>query len=120
MKKMSLDETWKNCKDMWQWIAEQIENGSDKGIGTLKHEWLNDNGYEGYLKYDCFFCTYAGKGRDRSISFNELCSACPARKVDEEFKCEGESEYSWHRHPVEFYKKIKSLDQKRIEGSLYE
>jgi len=103
MKKMTLDQTWKECLRQWRWISQQ------KGdIIDLKSAWVKKNSYVGKNEPEaaCFFCEYVNK-RDLD------CDSCPGRKVDKLFYCKNDSySYLW-KHKA-FYNKLRSLNRKRL------
>ena len=99
MKKLSLEETWRLCLEMWKWIAEEWEKDNTKRVAALKQQWLKEHGFEN-VSSSCFFCAYAKSG----------CGLCPARLVEENFLCD-DSEHDYLTKPVEFYHKIVSLHE---------
>lgn len=104
-KNFTLEETWRLCLSMWQWIAEQVRGGSEEMVSALKDRWLVKNGFNVDLEeieHSCFFCEYDNAG----------CADCPARKVDPSFSC-SKAEYNWHRKPIAFCNKLVSLNRKR-------
>ena len=54
---MTLNQTWKNCIRMWEWIVEQTEKGHEYSVDDLKGQWLQDHGFN-YINSNCFFCKY--------------------------------------------------------------
>ena len=117
-KKMTLDETWKNCLSMWRWIAKQKRAGSRKDVFDLKEEWLDNKGRLGLIE-TCFFCDYNVR-RGGTIGINK-CKKCPAKKVDSEFHCEYDAmendvAYKWNDKPIAFYNKLVSLNRKRLKA----
>lgn len=104
-KKMTLDETWKNCLAMWEWIAEKWAQGY-RDIHKLKGEWLTEHGFgeEDNVRCNCFFCEAAG---------NPGCDACPARLVDDSFWCQG-PECDWRDSPIEFCQRLLQLNEIRL------
>ena len=108
-KKLTLDEAWDHCLRMWQWIAEQIENGSDVCVATLKHNWIDDHGMQDWdIFASCFFCQYDTENKGE-------CQKCPAFMVDSEFDCM-KGEYRYCGKPIAFYNKIVELNKKRLEA----
>jgi hypothetical protein len=103
----------------WDWMIEQREKGDNRHIDVLKEEWCEKNGYEKKLVYDCFFCEYSRQHgadpRSYSTTIGLDCN-CPAKKIDEEFRCT-EGEYHYARNPLAFYKKLKQLNRIRLKGS---
>ncbi len=111
MEKLSIDETWRRCMDMWQFIAEQLKNGSEESSGVLKERWLRSYYPDDDLKYDCYFCEAAKK-----ISFEDhkcMCIGCPAREIDPTFDCDN-GDNSWHLNGIGFYNTLCDLNQKRL------
>lgn len=121
MKKLSLDETWDLCLQMWKWIAYHKSRKNDyHSVFLRKDKWLHDNKFkDGDVLTSCFFCEYVSKRRRRkSVDCslgNGADSLCPAAKIDEEFCCMN-SEYHYADYPIQFYKKLLQLNKKRLEG----
>ena len=114
-KRMTLDETWKNCLSMWRWIAKRVRYGCAKNVSSLKREWLKDHRIaDGVLFEDCFFCHYhlSHKRRVRAI---EGCEGCPAVFVDRGFVCTHDN-YDYDTEPIAFYNKLVSLNRKRLKN----
>ncbi len=108
MKRLTLNETWDKCLEMWKWIAMKvraaIKAGEDWDVEALKTEWLEKHGIKG-LHENCFFC-------DRA-KFD--CPKCPGRKVDKAFDClSGGSCYQYA--PIEFYAELRRLNKIRLKG----
>lgn len=59
-------------REMWNWIAEQYENGSEETVEYLKDAYCEINNYDAYC--NCFCCEYAMyKNEESSIR----CASCP-------------------------------------------
>ena len=103
MKKLSLDETWKNCLKMWRWIAKEKKANSRLWVNVLKRKWLLRHNFSGPIRSHCFFCEYAVQD----------CIQCPARKIDRDFWCMN-SEYHHRRRPADFLREITCLNKIRL------
>lgn len=103
MRRLSIEETWKECLRMWKWISQHC-CGDD--VGIFKQKWLDKHGY---LKTDsgCFFCAYA---KSSGIYSNRCLAHCPARKVDPDFICD-DCSYSFLDQPEQFYQKLVELNK---------
>lgn len=102
MKKRTLNQTWILCLRMFRWIIKQ-ENVEER-IGTLKYQWISDNGF-GYVPAHCFFCDF-GKGS---------CRKCPGKLVDPNFQCTA-PDYHYSLKPKAFYKELLRLNRIRKGG----
>jgi hypothetical protein len=105
MERISLEETWRICLNMWRWIVMQRKRGDRRSVNKLKTEWLEKHSFDIYIEAECFFCAYVSKR-------NSGCRLCPGAKVDGEFRCFNRK-YHWVTRPVAFYEKIKELNRKR-------
>lgn len=106
---MTLNKTWIECLKMWEWISAVVKvAGGYFDVENLKETWLENNGYEEGLRNDCFFCEY-------DYSRKGDCSTCPGYLVDKTFDCLF-TRYSFDGNPVAFYKKLVSLNKKRLRG----
>ena len=124
MKKLTLDETWVQCLEMWEWIAEQVKAGKvsccdAQSIADLKRKWLKKRRITRGIPYFCFFCEYSdahGGGRWNDND-EEFCPACPARLVSRSFHCESRKSYNWQDKPIAFYNKLVALNKKTLKGT---
>lgn len=73
--KLTRKETVKKHRDMWNWIADQLESGARESVDSLKEQYMENSGEEN-IEHDCFLCHYARKITDRSI-LSGMCDACP-------------------------------------------
>ncbi len=113
MNRLNLDETWTLCLKMWRWIAKQKKAGSQKSVGTLKREWLENHGYKDEeVMVNCFFCEYTSR-KDGAID----CNKCPAAKIDSDFHCT-DSGYFWKREPLAFLAKLVGLNKIRLKRAV--
>lgn len=114
MKKLTLDESWELCLEMWKWIADNYVKGGF-GVGRLKTRWLVDHGFErSDIHLDCFFCEYMDQNRNKPTgnpSYN--CDHCPAVLVERSFQCT-KCEYHYICKPVKFYQKLVELNRIRL------
>ena len=106
-KKLTLEQTWTLCLQMWKWIAGQIRKDPDISVWRLKAKWLSKHDWGVSMYCDCFFCDWAGGNRGFPS-----CPRCPARKIDKDFDCE-DTDYDYSLNPIEFYKKLVALNKKR-------
>ncbi len=118
MKKLNLNETWEKCLDgMWKWVIERVRVGDVRNVDELKGDWLDDNNFEDYIEYDCFFCDYAKTHLSKKpFNPNRLscyCESCPAVKIDKTFDCLA-NEYHYARNPIKFYKELVRLNKIRL------
>lgn len=110
-KRLTLEQTWKNCLKMWEWIVEEYEQQACPDfddIEALKQRWCKENNWAKKLFCNCFFCQFAERDRPEYLN----CRKCPARRIDPEFNCQAE-EYEFELFPVAFLAKLKELDKKR-------
>jgi hypothetical protein len=116
MKRLTVNETWEQCLDMWKWISLCIGRKTKKSLGDLKEEWLQKNGLsKSTIQDNCFFCDLAKRIDDRSGKgwFYPSCVSCPGKKVDEYFQCEN-LQYHFFENPLAFYAKLKRLNKIRL------
>ncbi|MHC4397910.1 MAG: hypothetical protein ACYS1A_19875 [Planctomycetota bacterium] len=106
MKRLTLDETWRLCLSMWRWIAKQKRLHPYSNIRVLKRRWAEKHGYFD-LEQNCFFCEY-------TVRRELYCEGCPGAKVDKMFRCARYPKYIWYSKPIAFYKKLVSLNRKRL------
>ena len=109
-KKLTLDQTWKYCLQMWKWIAKQIKQGTDLDSYDLKRNWLKNYPQFGEIENHCFFCEYVGVGDDN----HTICSQCPGRLVNKRFDCQCRT-YHWFDKPLKFYQKLLEFYQKFLK-----
>lgn len=108
--KLTLEEAWKYCMDMWEWISENYEGKLN--AGNLKKKWLKKNRIKREISHDCFFCEYASQHGEflKSIGNNKYyCSNCPGTLISKTFHCENHKSYHWIHDPKQFYKKLTIL-----------
>ena len=104
MKKLTLDETWKQCLKMWRWIVRQLRERPYANIGSLKREWLDSHGFgDVALDSDCFFCEWADGD----------CGKCPGVKVRKDFECM-DTDYDFANEPAAFLREITRLNKIRL------
>lgn len=108
-KKLTLNQTWILCLQMWQWIAKvwQTPRYRRYKIYQLKRIWCKKNGFN-FLQHDCFFCDYTMK----SMQNHEDCNMCPGKLIDFSFDCTDDN-YYYSIYPVEFYKELLRLNRIR-------
>lgn len=113
-KKLTLNQTWKYCLQMWEWIAKQVAKAIKEGrswdIEDLKEEWMkNHPRFDGEIDHNCFFCEY-DEQRDGCN-----CEFCPLRLISKRFQrlhCANKSHDFKHK-PLKFYAKLLELNKKR-------
>ena len=106
-KRITLNQTWKNCLRMWKWIDKEYICGMD--VEVMKCDWLDKYKPDLCHASNCFFCQYASEHNKEG---DVLCVNCPGRLVSKFFNCTNKS-YHYLRHPKKFYKKLLELDAKR-------
>ncbi len=112
MEKLSLDDTWKYCIEMWNDI---IKDSSANSVVTVKRSWLIKHDFFD-VAGDCFFCDYA---RQERISYSKrLCDWCPGVLIDCNFGCCKPS-YNYASKPVKFNRKINSLYEIYLKNKKY-
>ena len=65
-------------RDMWNWIAEQYENGRCCYLITLKEEYCDKNNLN--LRHCCFLCEYDSQIFEKDFlddKTTEICDNCP-------------------------------------------
>ncbi len=107
MKRLSLDETWRLCLQMWKWIAKKIKADKNLCVGDLKAEWVKKHDFD-EIDSNCFFCEYSAKHPNKKVNCN-----CPAKKIDKGFHCL-KGEYHYEHEPIKFYKKLVKLNEIRL------
>ncbi len=108
--KLTLNEAWEKCPEMYKWIADIYVIGDD--VDEYKYDWLRENDSDADLLCNCYFCEYAGED-----DFGDtVCDNCPGVLVDPTFDCKN-SEYHYAINPVAFYHKIVALNKVRLEKS---
>lgn len=108
-KKLTLNQTWKYCLEMWEWVAEQIKQGTDLDVDALKEKWLRKYTHIRSLYNDCFFCEYL----KRHCTEGD-CSTCPGKLVNKRFYCNNQT-YHYDRKPLKFYQKLVKMNEKRLK-----
>ena len=110
MKRLNLETTWLLCLKMWKWIAMKVRAADKAGknwhVNTLKREWCEKHSLAiAYEFASCFFCKWSSE--------HGGCCNCPARKIENEFGCHN-NDYHHSENPIAFYKKLVSLNKKRL------
>ena len=84
-------------RKMWNWIAEQYENGSTEEAYMLKEQYCRDHGYF-IISNECFCCEY-----DNQVANNvcDGCKYCPllwgTESKTSDFFCEYKDTGLWTR-----------------------
>lgn len=113
-KRLTLNQTWALCLRQWKWVIKklaQMDNMTPDElvliIDNLKEQWLDEHGFnKNTLACNCFFCEYSRQNRS-------MCESCPGRLVSRRFYCECKT-YDYQRRPGKFYKKLLTLNAKRL------
>ena len=106
--KLSLDETWHYCLEMWKSIAKKAPKGLLNNIENAKVDWLKKNGFNPLcIISQCFFCDYISRYDDPS------CNNCPGREIDPKFDCI-DDRYCYYASPKKFYAKLVKLNKIRL------
>lgn len=81
---LAKEQAVKEHRKMWNWIAEQLENGVESNVSQLKNKYCKASGV--HLLDDCFCCNYA------RIIKGDGCQSCPilwgSEKCSNRFYCE--------------------------------
>ena len=77
-------------REMWNWIAEQYENGSEEHIEILKNNFTSSK-HHGFIYCDCYCCEYAEDERLINTHNDHRCYSCPViwgneKEADEYYK----------------------------------
>lgn len=111
MERINLDETWKLCLSMWEWIVEKRKEDGTLSVILLKEKWLQKHSFKkGSVTNDCFFCEYVVK---RRTCVEVFCPDCPGAKVEPTFSCLDDNCY-YDDKPIAFYKKLLVLNKIRL------
>ncbi len=107
-KKLTLEQTWTLCLQMWKWIVEQVQKDPDVNVDDLKEKWLEKHGWEDddELEGNCFFCEWGNQQGDPS------CDSCPAKRIDKTFDCRTDN-YHFIYRPIDFYQEVVALNKIR-------
>lgn len=87
---LTKQEAIKYHREMWNWIAEQYENGSEEFIEVLKNKFVESKNH--YCIYcNCYCCEYAEDERLINTHNDNRCYSCPVvwgneKEVDECYK----------------------------------
>lgn len=100
--KLTLDQAWKYCMEMWGWIDGQLERNPKLDIRDLKRQWINQHPEAGNVS--CHFCRYQNLNSLDSVG----CPRCPGVLIDKEFSCCSD-EYHYRFDPRLFYAELKRL-----------
>lgn len=68
-------EAIKYHREMWNWIAEQYENGSEEHIEVLKDKFIELK-HHNYIYCDCYCCEYADN-ESLINTHDHRCYSCP-------------------------------------------
>jgi len=112
MKKITLNETWKRCLAMWQWIVKELKARPEADISELKEEWVDKNHPEDLAGTLCYFCDWhnahrKAKGQGCCLG----CPGCPGCLVSPRFNC---YKAGWGTNPARFLRTLKRLNKKRL------
>ena len=78
--KLTKEQAIKGHRELWNWIAEQKENGDCRSVFLLKDDWCYEHGFkdEAKLLNYCFCCEYNRmKCKENGISYRDTCEYCP-------------------------------------------
>lgn len=111
---MTLNETWRRCIKMWEWIVAELGEEGGRRAVELKYEYLRQHAPEDLrIVNACYFCeraaTLADKRKTKGLS---PCYGCPGVKVDKTFLC-SHNKYAYDELPKKFLAKLKRLDKRR-------
>ena len=72
-------------RKMWNWIADQLDNGAESDIYILKEQYCYDNNF--HIMHNCFCCAY-----DAQFVQKYSCKRCPVlwgtEGIRSDFYCE--------------------------------
>lgn len=95
---ISKEEAIKNHRAMWNWIADQYEQGSNKRVQILKREYIYtmdpNRDAHASLYGSCYCCHYAGLNKIAGNKYMFNCDQCPVvwpSYAEEGMCCEGTS-----------------------------
>lgn len=79
--KLTKEQAIKGHRELWNWIAEQKENGNNSSVFHLKEKWCYEHCFKDeeidLLNY-CFCCEYNRmKCKENGISYRDTCKYCP-------------------------------------------
>lgn len=74
--KLTKEQTIKEHRKMWNWIAKQYKNGINADVYDLKHEYLENKFPNQHIKYNCFCCDYTYD------DYSKHCENCPLKWID--------------------------------------
>ena len=82
--KLTKQKAIEEHRKMWNWIADQYEEGCTMDIHALKSEYMGETEIEGRLLHNCFCCEYAIEKVNSMIprakniaSVPHRCTQCP-------------------------------------------
>ena len=109
--RLTLEETWKQCRAMWKWIKKRRLAGDARNVEELKADWSEDHGFgDADIVFHCFFChhneNFGGNSPDD-------CHLCPAKTIDPDFHCFKHASHHFELWPVNFADEIARLDRIR-------
>ena len=92
---LTKQEAIKYHREMWNWIAEQYENGSEEQIEILKNNFTSSK-YHRFICCNCYCCEYAENIKDEKLFYTHnfhRCYYCPViwgneKEADEYYKTE--------------------------------
>ncbi len=106
IKELDLNQVWIECLAMWKWIYE-VYDGS-VSVVDLKMRYSR--------KHKVPMCSFCSYNRTYGDTDEILCTKCPGNLVDPTFNCHND-EYNYYDKPKEFYKKLLSMNKKRIKNA---
>lgn len=96
-KQLTKQKAIEEHRKMWNWIAEQYENGSMESAYDLKERYCRTHGYY-HMEHECFCCEY-----DKQVGTKEddYCKYCPliwgTEKETTSYYCECYNTGLWSR-----------------------
>lgn len=70
---LTKEQALEEHRKMWNWIADQYENGRVEDIRGMKQEYIEETEYRELILHNCFCCEYAVQKR----SGDYRCIDCP-------------------------------------------
>ena len=106
---LTKEQALEEHRKMWNWIADQYENGRVGDIHAMKEEYIEETEYRERILHNCFCCEYTTQKQD---SLN-ICKHCPVvwgtEVYDKFFPCE---------HFLSAYEKLRDESCKLFYGVL--
>lgn len=132
------EEAIRKHREMWSWIAEQYENGSDVRVNHLKVKFIREHYPNDYPDSSCYCCEHAGRALNSVICGSKYnnCERCPLEwpstycefmclhKTDElnfdglyeQCVCQSHPYIANYKKAATIAREIANLPERKIEG----